>query len=358
MINKFNPDNKKVIFSIDGGGMKGLIAASILAEMEISLGENIYDIGDFFVGTSTGAVIVGLLASGKSPQWIIDNVYRDRFPKAFGRTGWIKYLRYAGRRLKSMYELDRFTSAFSKEFGSLRIKDIDKPLLVTTKDTRNGANYFITNTGKGSEMFSDWQLVDAVAASSAAPIYFSSFEGIYSDGGVGAHNNPSMIGLIEAFNYFPKDMGFTPENTMVISVGTGHINSGSFEGSGGWGVAAWVEFLFREMFEDTSSFYSSALRSVFGEELDYRRYNVDLSDKAVMQLEIRAKLSNHMHEHYNLMKPPSLNNLLPDSSRPEEIDLMEMVGRAYARVIDYTLPNASPWDFEGGQQKPMVLPRP
>jgi patatin-like phospholipase/acyl hydrolase len=43
------------VLSIDGGGIRGIIPAIILAELQKRLGRNLYEIFDLMAGTSTGA---------------------------------------------------------------------------------------------------------------------------------------------------------------------------------------------------------------------------------------------------------------------------------------------------------------
>jgi hypothetical protein len=53
---------------------------------------------------------------------------------------------------------------------------------------------------------------------------------------------------------------------------------------------------------------------------------------------------------------PDPQVLTLDSVRPAEIDLMEAIGRAYARKVDWTQPNLMPWETIGGHPKPGILP--
>lgn len=51
---------------MDGGGIKGLIAAAVLAEIEEKFHPKpIYEIFDFIVGTSTGGIIAAMLTIPK-----------------------------------------------------------------------------------------------------------------------------------------------------------------------------------------------------------------------------------------------------------------------------------------------------
>ena len=47
----------KRILSIDGGGIKGVVPAAFLAQLEETLGESITHFFDLIAGTSTGGII-------------------------------------------------------------------------------------------------------------------------------------------------------------------------------------------------------------------------------------------------------------------------------------------------------------
>ena len=47
----------KRILSIDGGGIKGVVPAAFLAQLEEALGESITHFFDLIAGTSTGGII-------------------------------------------------------------------------------------------------------------------------------------------------------------------------------------------------------------------------------------------------------------------------------------------------------------
>lgn len=70
------------ILSIDGGGIKGLYSASILASFEKKTGKNITDHFDMICGTSTGGLIAIGLANGMSAQSLVD-LYMNKGSKIF-----------------------------------------------------------------------------------------------------------------------------------------------------------------------------------------------------------------------------------------------------------------------------------
>jgi patatin-like phospholipase/acyl hydrolase len=84
----------KRVLSIDGGGIRGLIPALVLAEIESKTGKAIADSFDLIAGTSTG----GILALGFSkdngngkPQYMANDlagIYQSHGKEIFSRSLW------------------------------------------------------------------------------------------------------------------------------------------------------------------------------------------------------------------------------------------------------------------------------
>ena len=92
-----NPDGKKMILSIDGGGMRGAIVVAMLAELERMTGIPTHEQFDMVAGTSTGAIIAAGLSIGLSAQDLLDRVYKERLPGAFrSQNGLRRWLRLIG----------------------------------------------------------------------------------------------------------------------------------------------------------------------------------------------------------------------------------------------------------------------
>ena len=70
----FNPNGKKVILSIDGGGMRGMISIAMLAELERLTGKTCQQLFDMVAGTSTGAIIAAGIAIGMTAQQLLEVV--------------------------------------------------------------------------------------------------------------------------------------------------------------------------------------------------------------------------------------------------------------------------------------------
>ena len=79
------------VLSLDGGGIRGLVAATIIAKLEQDLGKQAYQMFDLMVGTSTG----GILALGLSlgiPASTLVQVYTTDASRIFcGGGKWFEY---------------------------------------------------------------------------------------------------------------------------------------------------------------------------------------------------------------------------------------------------------------------------
>src|SRR5262245_66653945 len=73
---------RRYLLSIDGGGIRGLIPAMALAELERVTGQPARDIFSFVAGTSTGAIITAAIAAGVPAERICD-LYINRAKEDF-----------------------------------------------------------------------------------------------------------------------------------------------------------------------------------------------------------------------------------------------------------------------------------
>ena len=70
------------ILALDGGGLRGIFSAAILAAMEEDLQTSIVDHFDLIAGTSTGGIIALGLGLGMRPRQIVD-LYVELGPRVF-----------------------------------------------------------------------------------------------------------------------------------------------------------------------------------------------------------------------------------------------------------------------------------
>ena len=333
----FNPYKKDLILSIDGGGMRGVIALAILCWLEEQTGKPAYELFKLAGGTSTGAIICAGLGLGMSAREIMDEVYKSRLPKAFNRSKRLRWLRFFLNGMRHLYNYKPFLKALGPLGEGKRVGELDGlTILLTTKDLRTSSTYYIINRGPGAPLFADWPLAGAVASSVAAPLFFPPVQGNLVDGGVGAFGNPCLATSVEAVEY----LGLRAENLIHISLGNGYFPNTQGEGAGrGFWLKSWIEYLIFEGMDDAAMQQVFMTRAIY-KAMDFRRYNPELTIE-----NLEHNLGLDMSEFETL-------SLGLDSSAAAEIELMERIGYTYASKIDWMKQRALPWNTIGGHSEP------
>lgn len=206
------PNNVFKILSVDGGGIKGLYSASVLARIEEKTGKKIGDHFDMICGTSTGGLIALALSKGISAQEIAD-MYYNKGNKIFPISEF-KPLRYIQRKwqfIKQLLFRGKFSETPLREiledlFGEAVMGDANNLLCIPSYNLISGMPRMFKFPHKEGNFFMDRdiKMVDVALATSAAPTYLPIHEHrniLYADGGLWA-NNPSLCGLLEALKFF------------------------------------------------------------------------------------------------------------------------------------------------------------
>jgi patatin-like phospholipase/acyl hydrolase len=95
------------VLSIDGGGIRGIIPAKVLADLELRAGRPVAQLFDLVVGTSTGGILaLGLTAPGEggAPRWAaadLVELYVREGPRIFHRSVYDRIRRSRGRSTRS-----------------------------------------------------------------------------------------------------------------------------------------------------------------------------------------------------------------------------------------------------------------
>ena len=365
---------KKVILSVDGGGMRGAISIAMLAELETQTGKTCQEMFDMVAGTSTGAIIAVGLAVGMTANDILDKVYRRGLPKAFeqaGDNGVIGHifaqllsllgldenefiLRLASHNFQYAYHLDPFLSELkplvgSQKVGDLKLQNPKRPILfVTTKDMLTRDTSFIVSTGPGRDKFQNWPLPAVVASSGAAPVFFPPVISRFVDGGVGVYTNPCLAASIEAMEYIAKKGGFVDGNVVHISLGTGYVDTKpTLDEIRNYNAVDWLRYVIMESLNDGALQQVFSTRAIYGEKsskkarMDFRRYNPLLTADNVSRI-LGIPLDGTIN-------PAELGL---NSCQNDQVELMIEIGRVYARQIDWSAQNTLPWQTTGGHCDP------
>lgn len=355
-----NPDGKKMILSVDGGGTRGMISIAMLAELEKMTGKTCPQLFDMVAGTSTGAVIAAGIGLGISAQELLEDIYRTRLPQAFQSQprGILLYLRYVLNGLRNLYDLKPFVEALGPFADGKKVADFNKPIVfMTTRDVRTANTYYIVSKGPGAGRFNDWPVIGAVAASGAAPIYFPPVLGNLIDGGVGVNSNPCFSATLEAMEYIGAAEGFSDNNVIHFSLGTGYSPRERRNGEAGqfW-LAQWIPYVIYQSIDDSALQQVFITRKIYGERIDFRRYNPYVETESVRDI-LKVPLNGRP-------EPSKIGSGL-ESFEPPAISIMEDIGRAYAHTVDWTEAGYLPWlasgpdagdGRDGGHPLPKIKP--
>ncbi len=234
------------ILSLDGGGIRGVIEAVILTEVEELIDRPLNQYFHLIAGTSTGSILAAAIATGRKSKEILE-LYRRKGKSIFPYTS-----RWSPQRLPLILQYGLSAPKFSdqglinalkEQFGSTRLSDLDTSprLLITAYDTIDRQTIVFKSWQK-YKPWADSPLWEVCVSSSSAPTYFPAHlmktpDKNYSliDGGVGA-NNPSACALAEALR-----LDNAIQEISLLSIGTGNSNNPiTFEKVRGWGMGQWI----------------------------------------------------------------------------------------------------------------------
>lgn len=200
------------ILSIDGGGIKGLYSATLLARLEEKSGKLAGECFDMICGTSTGGLIALGIAIGK-PAEEMAKLYSDHGNKIFPTSNYslIRFFQSKFHTLRQTLFWGKYSNRALKKvldstFGSHKLGNLNNLVCIPSFNLTSGMPRVFKFPHKEGEFFMDKEvpLTEAALATSAAPTYLPIHEyndTMFVDGGVWA-NNPSMCGLLEALKYF------------------------------------------------------------------------------------------------------------------------------------------------------------
>ena len=221
------------ILSIDGGGVRGIFAAQILALMEEKLNIKINEQFDLIVGTSTGSIIAGAI----SINYNLSNLVKDYVTNA----PLIFQKKWSGLYgiLRSKYDHSVLENFLSKTFKNIKLKEIKKPLILNATNASVGDVHVFKSSYQKIQRQGDYVrdgevlLYKAVLASCSAPTYFDPVDingTLICDGGIWA-NNPSLVGYTDAINNFQLQN----DNIRILSLGSGQIRQ-IYQSAKMWGL--------------------------------------------------------------------------------------------------------------------------
>jgi len=259
------------VLTIDGGGIRGIIPALVLEYLETSTKRPTAQLFDAIVGTSTGGILaLGLTVPGidGTPEYAASDLaglfprWGKRIFPSGGRAASgersvdsgdssRESVGSAARTLGSVtgdnpnygrnpgHTSAAFMDALERYFGPVTLSQALLEVVVTSFDATNGRPFLFSRTAARARPEMDFEMRVAARATSAAPTYLpqpitldqvTALELI--DGGVWA-NNPVLLGYHEAVR-IAAARGLTAENVLVVSLGTGLLQTNPAAFKEGW----------------------------------------------------------------------------------------------------------------------------
>ena len=239
------------ILCIDGGGIRGLIPATILKIIEKKTNTQIKDLFHMVAGTSTGGLLALALSipvqcqkhnfsspdSHPAPHWAkdIQKFYLEEGKNVFKKKGFWGRVRSCKGIFSPHYSSQGVDELLAEEFGEATLDSALIDTLVTAYDiSHRRAFLFKSWEAKRSEE-KNFYASSVAKATSAAPTYFSPVcvqnypndpqnsrkeSTCLVDGGLAA-NNPTMCALAEAYHRYGEEV----DEYLVLSIGTGAASS-------------------------------------------------------------------------------------------------------------------------------------
>lgn len=252
------PNDRFRILSVDGGGMRGLIPARVIQNLEerlqVEAGPDVRvaDYFHMFAGTSTGGLVALSLTVPAGPgenrpklsAADLAELYTRDGAKIFHRSLWRK-LRTLWGWLGPKYGSGPLAQAVTRNLGAeARLAEALRELVVVAYDMTATEPFFFKRWPARENDARNCPLVDAALATAAAPTYFPSHEvddHALVDGGVFAAN-PAIAAVVEALKrQSDEPHHLSTDDLLVLSIGTGlHETHYTQAQVSAWGKLGWV----------------------------------------------------------------------------------------------------------------------
>lgn len=220
----WSPDRPFRILAIDGGGIKGILPATLLGELEERYlgGESIGRYFDLITGTSTGGIIALGLGHGMTAADIAV-LYREKGGDIFPVDGPVRSrLRRLRSLFRSAFDSRRLDEELDRIFGDAHLGSARTRLCIPAFEGQHGEPFIYKTPHHPDYVKDQHELIRNVAlATSAAPTYLRALEHdgyVLIDGGLVA-NNPILVGLVDALACYQVGR----EQVQILSLGCGSM---------------------------------------------------------------------------------------------------------------------------------------
>lgn len=267
------------VLSIDGGGIRGVLPATLIGEIEARSGKPAHELFDLLVGTSIGGItVMGLTVPDSqdprrarySAKELVD-VYAEVAPRIFSAPV-RRRVRTGGSLLHEKYPAAVLEEVLAEIFGDAHLAAALAPAMVTAYDTELRRPLMFKSEKAKRE--GGWNLPMRIVgrAAIAAPTFFEPLlletdtgeRRTCVDGAVYA-NNPAMCAYAEALKSVPR------EDLFMVSIGTGTPTRPlPYEEVREWGLVHWARPLLDLTFDGTNHAVDHQLKHLLPPHCYYR----------------------------------------------------------------------------------------
>lgn len=313
------------ILSIDGGGIRGIIPAMVLSEIERRTGKPVCELFDLIAGTSTGGILALGLTKPRPddmsrPQYAAKDLlrlYETEGHRIFS-TSLLHRLFSLGNILDQKYLSGPFDEVLAEFFGDAKLSEALTPVIIPSYEIElRTAFFFKSQNAKGETIAPgrsredyDFLMRDVARATSSAPTYFEPElieegdlpkcidkkesadapveENAYTliDGGTYA-NNPAMCAVAEAICATKFDCDL--KDLFMVSLGTGEQKRPiNYRDAKGWGVLGWAQPILSVVFHgvsDTVNYQTNLILNEPGGRKRHYRLQVQLDNRNGISLD-------------------------------------------------------------------------
>lgn len=260
------------ILSIDGGGIRGVIPAMMLAEIERRTGKPISESFDLIAGTSTGgllALVATIADENGNPRYpaeTIPDLYEKHCKQIFSRTRREALMSVDNWWLRR-YPNTGISETLKNLFGDATIAETLTDVIITSYDIERRQPWFFRSSRAKQGEHCNFLIRDVARATTAAPTFFEPARIPNSqnpdlpfaliDGSM-TSINPAMCAYVEARGMYPGD-----EDYIMVSLGTGNLTQPlPYEDVRRWGLLNWARPVADIIFDGTSRTIDYQLRQL------------------------------------------------------------------------------------------------
>jgi uncharacterized protein len=308
---------KYSLLALDGGGIRGVIPARVLDEIEQRTGRPISELFDLVAGTSTGGILaLGLTKpvrrGSRAPAFSAANLldlYLDHGAAIFPKPSIWKRMSNPFGLADVRYPCEPLEGLLEERFADAMLSEALIEVCIPSYDLSKPAAYFFKRQyARDEDQPWDRRMSLVARATSAAPTSFDPArlgDHALVDGGVFA-NNPAAAAYADALDLWGDQV-----EIQVISIGTGQppqtMGRGPipvpYERANGWGLGHWARPVIEVVFDGVAEAVEYQLKRLCrhhdGDRPRYHRMQSDLPT------------ANH---HMDDASPENLRRLIDDAN--------------------------------------------